>query len=382
MKKKELKIVLTLGLFIFALYLLIHYWPFTAEVLKTLGSAVTPIFLGGIMAYIFNLPMAFLESKWFPRSKKKWVHATRRPCCLILSVLAVFAVISLVVGLVIPQLISCVKLILEKLPAMMDAFIALLDRYHLLSDEVLRLLDAVDWKSRVGEIVSALTTGVSGVVSALISTLTEVVSGIVTGVLSFIFALYFLACKDTLKSQFLRLTHRYLPQKVTSKGEYFFAIVNDTFRRFIVGQCTEAVILGVLCGIGMTILQIPYAAMVSALIAFTALIPIAGAYIGAAVSAFMILTVSPVKALIFLVFLVILQQIEGNLIYPKVVGSSLRLPGIWVLVAITIGGGLAGVWGMLLGVPLMAVLYRIVSSDVKKGEALEQADTEEKTSEE
>ena len=141
-------------------------------------------------------------------------------------------------------------------------------------------------------------------------------------------------------------------------------MVNDCFHGYIVGQCIEAVILGTLCAIGMAILRLPYATMIGALVAFTALIPVAGAYIGAAVGAFMILTVDPWKAVIFLIFLVILQQFEGNVIYPRVVGSSLGLPGIWVLAAVTVGGGIMGITGMLLGVPMAAALYRILREDV------------------
>lgn len=151
-----------------------------------------------------------------------------------------------------------------------------------------------------------------------------------------------------------------------NKITYVLSIMNDCFRKYIVGQCTEAVILGLLCIIGMLILQLPYATMIGALIALTALIPVAGAYIGAVVGAFMILTVSPIKALFFLIFLVVLQQLEGNIIYPKVVGSSLGLPGIWVLAAITVGGGIMGIFGMLIGVPIVAAIYRIVKNDVNK----------------
>ena len=170
--------------------------------------------------------------------------------------------------------------------------------------------------------------------------------------------------------------------------DYVLGIVNDCFRKYIVGQCTEAVILGVLCTIGMLLLRLPYATMVGALIAFTALIPIAGAYIGAFVGAFMILTVSPAKALIFLIFIVVLQQLEGNIVYPRVVGSSLGLPGIWVLAAVTVGGGVLGIPGMLLGVPLMAAAYKLIRDDVNKGLAPEaepetaaEPETEEKTEE-
>lgn len=382
MKKKEWKIALWVALTGFILYLAVKIGPEAGLLVKNLFSALTPVFLGLILAYLFNLPMNFFEKKWFPKSKKKFVLATKRPVCLILSVLSVFAVMGLVVGLVLPQLIQCIQLILVKLPGMMDATIDLLKRYHLLSEDILNFLDGVDWKSFAGKLLSALPSGVSGVVDVLIHTVTGVISGVVTAILSLIFSLYFLACKDKLQSQFERITHQYLPHRIYSKGEYVFKILNESFRNFIIGQCTEAVILGVLCGIGMMILKIPYAPMVSALIAFTALIPIVGAYVGAGISALMILTISPLKALIFLIFLFVLQQFEGNLIYPKVVGSSLRLPGIWVLFAITVGGGVAGVAGMLLGVPLSAAVYRILADDIKRREALAaESETQEKEKE-
>lgn len=154
--------------------------------------------------------------------------------------------------------------------------------------------------------------------------------------------------------------------------KYVLSVLNDSFHKYIVGQCTEAVILGVLCTIGMLILGLPYATMIGALIALTALIPVAGAYIGAGVGAFMVLTVSPIQAVIFLVYIVILQQLEGNLIYPRVVGSSMGLPAIWVLVAVTIGGGVMGIPGMLLGVPLAATFYRLIRDDVKKSDSVKE----------
>ena len=158
----------------------------------------------------------------------------------------------------------------------------------------------------------------------------------------------------------------YLKPSWYSRLVYFLQTLNTCFHRFIVGQCTEAVILGLLCIAGMLLFRFPYATMVGTLIGFTALIPVAGAYIGAGVGAFMIFTVSPVQTLLFLLFIVILQQLEGNLIYPRVVGSSIGLPGIWVLAAVTIGGGLLGIFGMLLAVPLTATLYQILRADVKK----------------
>ena len=181
-----------------------------------------------------------------------------------------------------------------------------------------------------------------------------------------IFSFYLVLGRDRLARQSTRVLRRYVPQPIYDRIMYVLGVLNNAFHRYITGQCTEAVILGVLCTIGMMILRLPYATMIGALVGFTALIPIAGAYIGTIVGAFMILTVSPMKMLIFLIFLAVLQQVEGNLIYPKVVGSSIGLPGIWVLAAVTIGGGMMGVAGMLLGVPLASALYTLLRNDVNR----------------
>jgi predicted PurR-regulated permease PerM len=225
----------------------------------------------------------------------------------------------------------------------------------------------------VEQLVDMVTNGVTDVVSLVIQTLQSLISGVITGFLSFIFSIYLLLSKERLKSQANRLCTNFLPEKLYKRILYVVSNLNVSFRKYLIGQSAEAVILGLLCGIGMAIFGFPYAAMISTLIAFTALIPVAGAYIGAFVGAFMILTVSPIKALFFLVFLVILQQLEGNLIYPRVVGEALGLPGIWVLAAVTVGGGIAGVAGMFLGVPLVAALYRMLRDTLNKKEAAEAA---------
>jgi len=204
----------------------------------------------------------------------------------------------------------------------------------------------------------------------VIKTVSSVFSGVVTTLLAIIFALYLLLGKDKLKSQATRLLQNYCKPKWYGRILYVLRTLNDCFHKYIVGQCTEAVILGLLCTVGMLLFHFPYATMIGALIAFTALIPIAGAYIGAGVGAFMILTVSPIKAVFFLIFIVVLQQLEGNIIYPRVVGSSIGLPGIWVLTSVTIGGGIMGIAGMLLGVPLTAAIYRILQKDLHRREGI------------
>jgi predicted PurR-regulated permease PerM len=289
---------------------------------------------------------------------------------MVLAFLTLVAIVALVFGLIIPQLADCIRLIIAELPGFMESAIALAEELKLFSPEVLSSLESIDWNAQIGKVVGVVTSGLGDVLGVVVSALSSVFSFLVTALLSLIFAIYVLSGKEELAGNADRLAKRYMSSSLYGKLCYFLHILDDCFHRYIVGQCTEAVILGALCSIGMAILRLPYALMVGALVAFTALIPVAGAYIGAGVGAFMILTVDPFKAVIFLVFIVVLQQLEGNLIYPKVVGSSMGLPGIWVLAAVTIGGGLAGIVGMLLGVPLAATAYRIIKDDVQKHEAL------------
>ncbi len=358
MKSAPFRTVLALATGGFLLYLAIHYWPSLANFIVGLFTAALPLIIGMLIAYVVNIVMSTYERKLFGKAKKKWVLSLKRPLCMILAFLSFFAVLALVIGLIIPQLLECIRLLVGMIPSAIDKSIEFFEKYHLLSEEILTTLDAIDWKSRVEQLVDVVTSGVTDVVGLVIQTLQNVVSGVITTFLSFIFSIYLLLSKEKLKVQVKRLGRNFLSQKLYNRILYITYNLNVSFRKYLIGQCAEAVILGLLCGIGMLILRLPYAAMISTLIAFTALIPIAGAYIGAFIGAFMILTDSPVKALIFLIFLVILQQLEGNLIYPRVVGEALGLPGIWVLAAVTIGGGIAGIPGMFLGVPLVAAIYR------------------------
>ncbi len=385
MKIKENKKFLFALLGIFLLYVAIHYWPSISGFLGKLISAASPLFIGAVVAYFINLPMQFYEKKLFAKTKKPLLMKIRRPLCLFLAIISFAVVISLVIGLVVPQLISCIQLIISKLPDAMDQLIALLRKSTLISDKVIASLSAVDWESRIDQLVDLVTGGITDMMSIVISTVTGLISGIVTAFLSLIFSLYLLSGKDRLRKQMGRLAKAFLPEKAENKLRYFIEVISSSFHRYLVGQCTEALILGALCAVGMLILRLPYAAMIGALIAFTAMIPVAGAYIGAGIGAFMILTVSPLKALIFLIFITVLQQLEGNLIYPKVVGSSMGLPGIWVLAAVTVGGGLAGVLGMLFGVPLASAFYRIIRDMLHEKEntalAAEEAESKAPTAE-
>ena len=359
---------------IFLLYLAVHYWDRIASLAGSVLSAAFPLILGGAIAYLLNILMSKYEQHFFSGAS---VAKLRRPVCLLLAFLTLIAIVVLIFGLILPQLGECIGVIADGLPGFMEKAVGFADELGVFSEETLNALTAIDWKSQITKVVQFVSSGIGDVVDVVVNAVSSVFSWIVTGLLSIIFAIYLLSGKETLAGQCNRLINRYCSETAAARIRYFVRILDDCFHRYIVGQCTEAVILGTLCAAGMALLRLPYALMVGTLVAFTALIPVAGAYIGAGVGAFMILTVDPMKALIFLVFLVVLQQLEGNLIYPRVVGSSMGLPGIWVLAAVTVGGGIAGVPGMLLGVPLAAALYRILRDDVRKAEITEENENPE-----
>ena len=362
--KIDFKTLMKIALAAFLLYLGIYYFPGISKFAAAALSAASPLLVGCALAYILNLPMKFYERNFFPNSKRKWINKLRRPVCMTASVITVLAVVGLILWLIVPQLVSCVALIIAEIPAAVNLAVSHVSKLGILDEGVTDLIMNIDWASKIGQIMGILTSGIGSVVDIVIAMVTSVVGGIISGLLSFIFALYLLADKDRIKRQLSRLMDRYLPRKANGKMRYVVSEMHHCFSKYISGQCIEALILGLLCFVGMLILRLPYAAMISALISFTALIPVAGAYIGAGVGAFIILMDTPIKALIFIIFIVILQQLEGNLIFPRVVGSSIGLPGIWVLAAVTIGGGLMGVLGMLLGVPLAATAYRLIKNDV------------------
>ena len=366
------------GVSIFLLYLAVNYWQAVADVVSAMLGAAMPLIIGAFIAYMVNILMAKYEKWYFPKAKNKFLVNSRRPVCMTGAFASLLAILALVVYLIAPQLAVAVQIIIAAILEVAETLLDLAEEHKILNEETLAALNAIDWQSQIGNLVNVLTSGIGSVMDMLISTVSSVFSIIVTGFLSIIFSIYILANKEGLRNQVHRLSHRYIHDKIREKVKYVLVTFNDCFRKYIVGQCIEAVILGALCTLGMWILQLPYAAMVGALIAVTALIPVAGAYIGAGVGAFMILTVDPMKALIFLIFIIVLQQLEGNLIYPRVVGSSMGLPGIWVLAAVSVGGGIMGIMGMFLGVPLAAALYRIIKEDVSKREAQEKQKQPEK----
>ncbi len=372
--KQEWKGPLRLGAVLFFLYLAVHYWAKLSALGAVALKAGFPLALGAAIAYTVNILMSLYEGWYFPRSQSRAVIQSRRPVCLLLSFASLIAIILTIVRMIVPELVQSVTLLLqETVPLLQDLSVKVNenlgpDQLAILSQ--LFLADGtINWQELVSKVLNFLMAGLGGVMGSLVSLLSAAVSTAFTAIVSVIFSIYLLMGKEDLSRQSALVLKTYLPSKWYSRLLYFFQTLHNCFRRFVVGQCTEAVILGLLCMAGMLLFRFPYASMVGTLIGFTALIPVAGAYIGAGVGAFMIFTVSPVKALLFLVFISVLQQLEGNLIYPRVVGSSIGLPGIWVLAAVTIGGGVLGIAGMLLAVPLAAACYQMLRDDVSRRSA-------------
>lgn len=359
------------GVTVAVLFLTIHYWSVIAAGIGIAFHAAAPLLTGLVIAYAVNILMSFYQKHYFPKSKKKIVKKTRAGVCVLLSYVSLLGIIALVIGLVVPELIDCVKLLIDKIPPLMQSVSGELRG----NDEMTKLWNElgsvtqtgqIDWKEIVTKVADWAAGGLGGAFGVVKNIITATFSTAFTIIMSIIFSLYLLLGKDRLVPQVKRVAKTYLKEAVYHKVNYVLHTLHECFRSFIVGQCVEAVILGSLCAIGMAILRLPYSGMTGALIGFTALIPIAGAYIGGGVGFLMIATVSPMKAVIFVIFLVILQQLEGQFIYPRVVGASIGLPGIWVLAAVTIGGSVMGIGGMLLFVPLTATAYKLLRNDVKK----------------
>lgn len=354
---------------ILILYLCIFYWENVAELLGVLLSASLPLIFGLIIAYVLNILMSFYEKHYFNVLKEnKIIQKSKRGVCLIAAILTLIGIVTLVVWIVIPELVQAIQLLISEIPPILDAVLKSEFVVNNMPEDIVAEFSKIDWNEFISKGTQYLTSGIGNALNTVVNTVSTVTSTFVTSIISLIFAIYFLLSKEDLQRQSKKVLHLYLPSDIEHKVLHVLAVLNDCFHRYVVGQCVEAVILGLLCCFGMLIFRFPYAVMVGTLIGFTALIPVAGAYIGAAVGAIMILTVSPVKALLFILFILVLQQLEGNLIYPKVVGKSVGLPAVWVLAGVTIGGGLFGIVGMLIGVPLVSALYRLLHEDMIRRE--------------
>ncbi len=372
-------------LIVFTIVILIALWNYTLifGALKFLVNIIFPFLMGGEIAFVLNVPMSFLERNIFKQDKlkqKKRLQKASRPLSLVLTILIVLSTIALVMFVVIPELGTTFALLGKSIQQFMPKVVRQAEELFNNNKEVVALLGSLDmdWQEMLNGIAAFFKNGAGSVLDSTFSVAKNIVSSVATFFIAFVFACYILLQKEKLSVQVRKILYAYLPEKKVGTVLAVCSLAYKTFSNFLTGQCVEALILGLMFFVTMSVIRLPYALLVGILIAFTALIPIFGAFIGCVVGAFLILMVAPVKALIFVVMFLVLQQIEGNLIYPKVVGNSVGLPSIWVLAAVSIGGSLMGVVGMLIFIPLVSVVYTLFRGDVYRRLA-EKGITEEQT---
>ena len=369
-------------LFIFAVALIIYSvfnMDTMLEFIKNSIVLIKPFLIGAVIAFVLNVPLRFFEHHVFCHIKHPKFKKVERGLSILLSLLLVWIALSLVVRIVVPQLIESISLLVSTIPGYVDYLTNFLSEYENDSEAIanfVKQIESISPQTLEQYTMNWLNDQVTAhalLSSAFMSTVgivSSVAAGVINFFVAFVFAIYILGSKEKLAVQARKICFAFFNRM---HATYLVHVAQVSFAKmysFITGQLTEAVILGSLCTIGMVIFRLPYAGMIGVLTGFCALIPIFGAFIGGAVGALLIFTVSPIKALTFVIFLVILQQIEGNFIYPKVVGSSVGLPAMWTLFAITIGGALMGLIGMMLFVPLCAIVFflftEIVAGRLKK----------------
>jgi len=370
MEKKtgEIKKWLILILVAIVGYWLINNLSTVGDILSNILNIIFPFVLGGCLAFILNIPMTFFEKKLLNSGKKKAKKEKNKKLIRIFSIIFAIIVIvlifTLIFKLIVPELVDIVNLLIDNIPYYVEELTKLIKEYGKDSIDINTIIQ--NQNEDIEEIKEQIINKIPSLVTSSISIVTRVVNGIVDFFIAIVFAIYILIDKEKLQEQFKKLIYSYFSKEKADRILSIGITANSTFKNFFTVQCLEASILGTLCIIGMLILRLPYAVPIGVLIGVTALIPVVGAFIGIIIGAILILSVSPIKVITFVIFVLILQQIEGNLIYPRVVGNSVGLPGMWVLVAVSIGGSLGGIVGMLLGVPIASIIYTLIKKDVNK----------------
>lgn len=350
LKKKDILFYITYTVIL--IFLLFHFQDLFL-LFKKFISLLMPFWIGIIIAFIANVLLTIVENKWL----KKWKSKKKRGVSIFLTFFLFLVFLSFLFVLILPQLGETVQIFTDNLPTYIETVEDKLDSFGISKKDIEKITTSLDdFKSEVVDYAkdnkNELFEFGMGLATNFIGAFTNVVFG-------FVFSIYLLFQKEKLKKQGSLLLKAYFPIKVQTFLVHLLTVTKQTFTNFISGQCTEAFLIGFLCFLGMLILQIPYAPSISVLIGVTSLIPVFGAFFGTFIGAFLILMVSPMKTIIFVVFILILQQIEGNFIYPKVVGKSVGLPSLWVMIAVTIGASLYGIIGILLSVPLSSICYTL-----------------------
>ena len=370
LNKKNVRKILGIITFMVILFALLINFP---EVLKWLGfiwGVCFPFVLGGAIAFCLNIPMSFFERKLFSevdmgkpaRKSGKLLRALARPLSLVLTLLCIVLILAVVVIVLVPQLTKTFESIGEAMTDFLPKAQVWLENVFSGDGAIAGFISSMelDWTKWVNGIKDFALNGAGNVLSVTMNATMAVVNSVTTFFIAFIFSIYILMQKENLSRQLTKLIKAVWNEKTVEKICRICSLSHFTFARFITGQCIEALVLGTMFFVIMSLFRFPYALLVGVVIAVTALIPIVGAFVGCFVGAFLILMVNPMQALAFVILFLVLQQIEGNLIYPHVVGNSVGLPSMWVLFAVTVGGSLMGVAGMLIFIPLMSVLYSLL----------------------
>lgn len=361
------------GLIVFTLVILVGLLKFNV-VLDAAGfilHILFPFFLGGAIAFVLSVPMNRIQKKLFRKAKEgSKLSKAAAPLSLIITLILVHAILSLVVIVVLPELAGTISTLSRTLPEKVPALLEKIENLFIMNQDLIlsveELASTLNWEEILNQMTSFFRSGANTMLDSTISVATGIVSGVGTFFIAFVFACYILLQQSFLRRQMTKLFYAYLKEDQAKEFLRICSLTYRIFSSFLTGQCMEAVILGLMFFITMTIFRFPFALLVGVLIAFTALIPIFGAFIGCGVGLFLILTTAPSKALFFLIMFLVLQQIEGNFIYPKVVGGSIGLPAIWVLAAVSLGGSLFGVIGMLVFIPVISVFYTLLKENVNK----------------
>lgn len=353
---------ISLAIAIFILYLAIRYWDAVAKFIQLIFSAAIPLLIGCVIAYIVNLLLKQYERLYLKIFKSKKAYRFRRLFSILLSYLSIIIICALVVSLVIPELVSCIKLLFANHSHVINRFISYLQENGTFKG-LWKSLDPhhFNW----AKLSKYASYGFSGTLKTVMSTASSIFSALTTTVIAIFFSIYLLVYKEMLLRQCQKILNTYCG-KIKQPLTHIVKTFDDCYSSYIVGQCKDAAILGIACFIGMKALGMPYASMIGVVTFFGALIPIIGAILGAGIGVVLIFAVSPIKSLVFLIFIIVLQQFDNRVTYPLVVGKSIGLPSVWVFAAVIIGGRISGILGMMLTVPLFAAIYRLVAEDVAR----------------
>lgn len=360
--KKILEIVL-IGI---GCYWALNNFQIILDIFNSILAVIMPFLLGIMIAFILNVLMIRIEKILSRFILDKKYTSFKRVISIIVSLLIVIGVIGIIITLIILELTNAIKVIVKSFPETFEQLQVWINQNGNSFPQLETWINSVDLNSIASELSGLFKIGLTGMLGSTVDVISMFFTSILNLVVGIVFALYILMSKETLKRQSHKLIDAYIPKRISVKLLEVGTLARTTFSNFVIGQTVEAFILGTLCAVGMAVLNLPYAPMVGSLVGITAFVPIVGAFIGGGIGAFMILTVDPMQALIFIIFLVVLQQLEGDLIYPRVVGSSVGLPSIWVLFAVTVGGGLWGITGMLFSVPVLSVVYALIKGHVNK----------------